>query len=643
MSVDFPSLFSEDQNMAINAPTGTSGNQDKADAGYTQDRRQYREESESQSRSFGSDNRGRGNIRGSGMSWGEALQTSGWRSTTGGNADASQIVSLIKKVVEAPTALSTNDVAFTAMVMSGAQAGVPNELSCAVLAATHVGTGCCYFIPIFGNQAVAEFAARPRDVPHAERSFDSLNERPNTIVEAMFFDSPFGRDGDSHLTLMTRRVAEVIGTGLNRNVVANPTGIVIYTATGAGDAPSAADEEAINQWLAVLENRVIGNLETDGVITPSYSFTDLSRQHRRLSVTTQIGLPDAVAANGIVTTRSISFIVTAGGDSGRDFDENGAGKFVIGRVHGRVELIHNPDFGYRRNENEYPFRVVFSINGFESTIPSPAISLLSTAAVLTAIDDDGAATIRAAALPVPSDRGFRDIHALARANGMPKSTSGELDEESVNNPHQLLLMLVNPGVEVRVDFDPTDLQHASQMWDVFMAAYGNDRAVTESSDRIFGCMEKYFGVKLKEYPAISQVAGIMYTGSLQIGAQLRSLQAYDLIAGLTSHATPHDVDTNAYCAWAEDAPGALLTVHASFLKRVVPTAKFFSIAFGLRLRDGFMSVVMDALSTAGFTVRSIGSMADGQTGRAPHFVASNFAANRRDSGRRGGSYSRRFG
>ena len=573
------------------------------------------------------------------IGWGQFNAQAGMRATKSGDGEAHKISGYITEVLKKPGAVSKQGVLFFPFVLNGSHNGVPNDRSAAVLAAVHQQTGVCYYAVIFGGATVLEMAKMSREVPMADRStHDQITERPNTIVEALCFDSPFGRDGDSHLSVLTSKVADLVSDPLNVSVTAHNVGIWIYTPTGTEKNPSVSDESRIDHWLAVLENCVINHLEATRLTAPRNTFSTIRQSERRLTVTVQNGTPDFETTEGVLVAANLRFVVTAGSSS-RDYGDGESSRVVIGTVYGRASLTHNSDYypGSNSRDDERPLRLSLSLNGVDTNIPAPAFTALLVGAVLKSIDEDGGNDVRQATIPLKNESGYREFAALAGAHGI-KNFMGQgvvFDDDILSSPGQFLSMVTNRGVDVRVDFDLTDTTWAATMADFFLAAYGTKSASKAASDRVYGGIEAYFGIELDKRYAISEPAGIQYTGSLQVGNQQRSLQSFDLLAGLTCKANMYDVDTPAALDWSNDAPTRLLASQAALIKRQFPTASYISIAFGFRLNDDFMDTLMDALGAAGFSIRNIGTGADMQMGRATHYAHSRFASGRRNGGSRG--------
>ena len=585
------------------------------------------------------DDGGRDRDRTPTIGWGQFNAQTGLRGTKNGDGEAHKISGYITEVLKKPGAVSKQDVLFFPFVLNGGHNGIPNERSAAVLAAVHQQTGVCYYAVIFGGTAVSETAKMSREVPMGDRSaYDQITERPNTLVEALCFDSPFGRDGDSHLSVLTSKVADLVSAPLKVGVVAHNAGMWIYTPTGTEKNPSVSDETKIDQWLAVLENCVINHLESTRLLAPQNSFKMIKSSERRLTVTVQSGTPDYECADGVFVSNNLRFVVTAGSSS-RDYNDGESNRVILGTVYGRASLTHNCDYyGGNSRDDERPLRLSLSLNGVETNVPAPAFTQLLIGAILKSIDEDNGNDVRQATIPLKNEAGYREFAALVGANGIKNfaGAGGEFGDDILASPGQFLSMVTNRGVDVRVDYDLTNAGWAATIGDLFLAAYGTKSAAKAATDRVYGGIEAYFGIQMDTRHNISSPAGIQYTGSLQVGNQQRSLQSFDLVAGLTCmQPRLADVDTPAALDWSDDAPSRLLTMQAALLKRHFPTANYVSIAFGFRLEDDFMDALMDALGDAGFTVRNIGTGADMQMGRATHYAHSRFASGRRNGGSRG--------
>ena len=546
------------------------------------------------------------------------------------------------------------DLRIAARVLDGATYRLPGRRSILAFAVLDLQTGVAAYTIINPLSAVEALASLPRNVQVPDNGLGNVSttrtfQRPDSFAEQYMLSDIKMDSGE--VTSVVRYVTSLVSDWLCnayhvKNITVAQCGVLLVPMMVSVNNPQPLPESEIQLWRDALINQVATMRMHLAGFSVSRSFADLTKGESSIHVSIQPGNPDVVMSSGVAFQSNIQFVVTMGGQAQRHSayasGDQSVEPTLLGIVHAAATLARHPDF----NPNDKPhhrtnpmFVAVLTINN----ITTPVI-FAGMADMLLAVSTHGITVedVVTAALPlVPTASRDPGVVGYLKSFG----TNGERVDVgrsvSVAELHSNMISITSGEVQVRLEYDPSNLAMAIMARPLFLATYGdNSDASRQAIYRQLGAMFGTDKLAANGFGSPGTPSGLTYTGHMTVGGETKSLASMDMIGSLTVLNDLYQADTLAQIYFGNNWASIEEPLAEQYrqLQAVAPNAVYRSISFGIRLDPQYLGKLMEAVAAAGLRVSVGGTRRDNSQMRN-YDLGGGYSNNRRG----GNTFNRTFG
>ena len=456
---------------------------------------------------------------------------------------------------------------------------------------------------------------------HSSENFTNATtrsvSRPDTITEQVYYSDIAMPDGTSIATV--DRLTDIIAAEISKlHAVTNfnvfHVGSIIKDVRlgRTSEEKSGLSDNQIEFIVKTLAEAVAS--EVLSTREPQVSFDSMQARDKIFTISINQSSGDLYdPESAIAVPSNIQFAVQIGANVNRGYgnETNDGSVHTLGIQHGFAEFVYNPNFDKGRSISRRDNPLFLPILTLTSTEVSSAFSGLGDLIRGVCAKAITADEVISAAAPISASReakALRDIGVIGIFDEF--GTKGQRIDQLPPDFMRAVIAACADDVRVRIMYDPAKLREAVAQRDLFLSVYGAN--IEHHENLIYGNLEKLFNVNIDNRPRIGTTSGYWYTGHADIGGSKVALNAFDMLAVLTTCANDSDV------RYYSETPGALmymdmdyresLTEHFELIKRIQPHAVYSSIAFGIELNPEYLTTLMECTSRVNFKVNVVSAL-----------------------------------
>ena len=545
------------------------------------------------------------------------------------------------------------DLRIAARVLDGATHRLPGRRSILTFAVLDLQSGVAAYTIVNSLSVVEALANMPRNVQVPDNGLGNVSttrtfQRADTIAEQFMLSDIKTDSGE--VTSVVRYVTSLVSDWLCnafsvRNITVAQCGVLLVPMMVSAHNPQPLPESEIQLWRDALINQVATMRMHLAGFSVSRSFADLTKGESSIHVSIQPGSPDVLLPSGVAYGSNINFVVTMGGQQQRHSayasGDQAIEPTLLGIVHASATLIRHPDFnsGDKPHHRNNPmFGAVLTINNITTPVIFAGMADLLLAVSTHGITVEDVVTSALPLVPSPSrDSGVVGYLKSFGTNGERVDVGRSVSSAEL---HQMMIGITSDEVQVRLEYDPSNLPMSIMARPLFLATYGDNSDANKQA--IYRQLSAMFGNEMlagNGFISPGTPSGLTYTGHMTIGGETKSL-AMDMIGSLTAMNDMYQADTLAQIQFGNNWVSIEEPLAEQYrqLQAVAPNAVYRSISFGIRLNPEYLGKLMSAVSTAGLRVSVGGTRRD--NGQMRNYDLGSGYSNNRG---RSSAFSRTFG